>query len=386
MKATKLLCGIAAMALAFAACNKVEQPATDNGNLKSVFVKFDNIDFITKADAGAAIADGANIAVSKIQVFFTDGTKLYLGKDASGNTATHYFEAGTVSSAFHFLPANVNKVIAIANCGEISVTDGVTTLASAINTIDFGVGDRQDQSNLPLYGENGLTKIAATGDNHPHDTNVDYYKSEITLLPRVARVEITGFEYAQVEVQNGDALETLPRVYNKIQLNKVAVSNYYGRYTLYNGNPSDTYQRAGTTASEVVTYLSGLTVTPSLWYYDMIGQDLDATSSYKYVADATNTNKALYAYTLAAGNRVPNIYLNMNGFIGSEALADSTPLNLVTLKLNDATGAELTALEAGKIYRMNFKFDDDDLKLKGKCIDVTVSVSTWNVVAVTPEF
>lgn len=381
MKATKLLCGIAAMALAFAACNKVEQPATDNGNLKSVFVKFDNIDFITKADAGNAIKNGDDIFVSSIQVFFTDGTKLYLGKDATGAPASHRFTASSVKTAFHFLPANVNRVIAIANYDNITVTDGQTNLADVINIIKFNVGDRQEQDNLPLYGQNGLTKIDAVDGNH----NSNFYKSEITLLPRVARVEITDFEYTQLTGMKDDEEVALPRVYNKIQLNKVAVSNYYDGYTLWDGTPFTGSQVAGTSANQVATYLNGLTVTPSLWYYDMIGENLESTA-YKYAAEGDD--KALFAYTLPAGDLVPNIYLNMNGFTGNEdSEAESTPLNLVTLNLKAGNPAvALDCLEAGKIYRIHFKFNDNDLKLQGKCIDVKVTVSKWNVVAVTPEF
>ena len=56
----------------------------------------------------------------------------------------------------------------------------------------------------------------------------------------------------------------------------------------------------------------------------------------------------------------------------------------------------LTSIEPGTVYRMSFAgeasgdgsipFDEEDLNVVERCLDVTVDVHDWIVVLVTPEF
>ena len=55
---------------------------------------------------------------------------------------------------------------------------------------------------------------------------------------------------------------------------------------------------------------------------------------------------------------------------------------LTAMNMNDGT----LGFCPGYIYRMDFIFDESNLKHQDKCIDVTVTVDTWKVVAVTPVF
>ena len=76
---------------------------------------------------------------------------------------------------------------------------------------------------------------------------------------------------------------------------------------------------------------------------------------------------------------------------GTEGGVES-PLYLMTsaLKVKNANNEmeALTAedITAGNVYRMAMKFDDNNLQNPEKCIEVSITVDEWVVVAVTPEF
>lgn len=400
MKATKLLCGIAAMALAFAACNKVDQPATDNGNFKSIAIKFDNV--LTKA-IDTPVANATAINVNDLQVFFSDGSNLYQAKNPNGSNATQFFAADTENGAavaqanhtYHFLPSAVNEVLVVANLGESKTFANKTALLNYV----VEVSSQQDQSNVALYGSssdraNGgsFTQLANPGHAHP-DKQVDYYTATVKLLAKVARVEVTGFTYAGSTYQTVDAngnivtSETDHRNYVSMVVDKIAVANCGTEITL-GGNAASASSTADlSTPVKLNEYISSLTNTnpDDDWMVDAPAATLAAPSFAWTVPSVGEGDAAIaktYAYTVAP-TAVPNICVALRGKVATNA--EDTPLFLATSSLKK-DGTALPSLEAGKVYRLNFTFDDTDLDLQGKCIDVTVSVANWEVVSVTPEF
>ena len=395
MKATKLLCGIAAMALAFAACNKVEQPANESGNFKSIAIKFDNV--LTKT-VDVPVADQTAINVNNLQVFFSDGTNLYQAKNADGSNATQYFAADAENGAaitqanhtYHFLPSAVNEVLVVANLGEQTFAN-----KTALEDYVVKVATQQKQANVALYGSSSDTdgewkQLANPSHEHP-DKQVDYYSAKINLKAKVARVEVTGFTYAAssydyVNASGQVVTDNAHRNYESMVVDKIAVANYGTEITFGGTSASASSETADlSTPVKINEYFSTLTALTEDWMVDAPVATLQAPSfawTVPSVGEGAAAIAQTYAYTVAP-TAVPNICVALRGRV--PAGAQDTPLFLATSALK-ANGTALTSLEAGKVYRLNFTFDDTDLDLQGKCIDVTVTVSNWTVVSVVPEF
>ena len=372
MKATKLLCGIAAMALAFAACNKVDQPANESDNLKSIAVDFGNILSTKSVDTPAP---SAAITVNNLQVFFTDGTNFYQAKDADGDDAVQYFSANAVSNAshvYHFLPAAVTDVIVVANLGNQPFAN-VAALEKAV----VDASTQQANSNVALYGK-ATAKMSATQPDAANHT-ADYYEATVNLSTRVARIEVEGFEYAAVDGK---------RVYQSIVVDKIAVANYGLTCNLVSGALLASSATADiSTPTRISTYLKDL----SGWMVDAPeGATLSSTNNYAWApviagAEGAEDVPQVYSYSVIP-TAVPNICVALRGKVDADAADDTaTPLFLATKALNDGTAA-LESLEAGHVYRLKFAFDDNALNTQGKCINVTVTVDSWVIVPVTPEF
>lgn len=372
MKATKLLCGIAAMALAFAACNKVDQPANESENLKSIAVDFGNILSTKSVDTPAP---SEAITVNNLQVFFTDGTNFYQAKDADGHDAVQHFSTNAVSSAkqvYHFLPAAVKDVIVVANLGEKPKT---FANVAALEAEVVNASTQQYNSNVALYGRATATMSATQPDASNH--TADYYEATVNLSTRVARIEVEGFEYAALDGK---------RVYQSIVVDKIAVANYGLTCPIGSGVVASSATANISTPTQIKTYLDGLT--SGSWMVDAPAATLVAPSFAWTVPSDGEGDAAkaqVYSYSVIP-TAVPNICVALRGKVDASADDNTaTPLFLATSALKKE-GTALTSLEAGKVYRLNFSFDDNALNTQGKCINVTVTVDSWVIVPVTPEF
>lgn len=375
MNAKLLALTALAASMALVSCNK-ENGAPDLGSPKSVTINLANVVPATRA-AGTPIADNTQVALTDFQVLFTDGTHLYQGHDVDGEPADHYFanleefQASERDQVFHFLPAEVNQVIVVGNIGrEIEVEDGVTTLASIVETLN--IGEQQDAYDLYLYGEDDLTSASGTDDaGHP------LYKADVTLSPRVSRIEVASFTY-NVSASDGT------RKYQSITVNQIMLNNYYPQANSQTGAVSGTLVRPAVDVNEHTAFglmndaaadwsndkfVSGETLAPEV---------LDAAGSYtsSYSADRPVYHFFPNASDVATTN-CPQLIVNLVANDGTNEI----PFYLATKGFNPDVTTDFA-----KIYTVSFAFDDVDLSDPEKCVEVSVSVASWDVVAVTPEF
>ena len=387
MRLSKLMLGMAVAAVSFAACNKEDiTPSVEQGN-KSVTLSLANV-LQTKSASNQVAAD--EIKLNSFQVFFSDGTTLYSPKTVDGNgTATTRFtqqeEDGLYE--FHFLPKAVNQVIVVGNMAPLDVTTHAALEAAVEN---LTVGGEQDPANVRLMGidtvlEPGETEHAAgnnTGIQHPDP----YVHADVNLSPAVARFEITGFEYApKAEKRN----------YTTMTVDNLSIRNYYTEAVVNFANvPTEklnllNFGGALTKDNVYVDYFNKLDKNP-VWWLDKVGTTL-AADAYAAVVNvpATETEPAkdCYAYNVFPG-ALPQFLMQLTGAEGGV----ESPLYLMTsaLKVKNANNemVALTAedITAGNVYRMAMKFDDSNLQNPEKCIEVSITVDEWVVVAVTPEF
>ena len=324
---------------------------------------------------------------------YFDGTA-----EGTGEAATA--EVATLTRQFHFLPKAVSEVIVVGNMPKVPAD--ITTKSALLTHIqDLTIADQQDPTALRLVGiDSQLTAMNPNGDHetagedeHPNPL----VQAQVTLKPAVARFEITGFEYAQVD-------ETTPREYAKMAVNNVSMINYQPAATFAfdaTVTPSGTAYFANKLFTNDDIYADYFTnVDRTLFSFDDFD---DKTTTDVVEAIALDTQATPYVYgvedkdgSLAAGvdcyyyhtfpTMVPSFVVGLTGAYRDAANNEIvTPLYVQTQSLV-ANNAELESTVAGNIYRMYFKFDDNDLTAAEKCIQVEVSVLPWTVVITTPEF
>ena len=137
-------------------------------------------------------------------------------------------------------------------------------------------------------------------------------------------------------------------------------------------------------------YVNYFNVLEAGWWLDKVGTTLAADAYAAVVsvpATETEPAKDCYAYNVFPG-ALPQFLMQLTGAEGGV----ESPLYLMTsaLKVKNANNemVALTAedITAGNVYRMAMKFDDSNLQNPEKCIEVSITVDEWVVVAVTPEF
>lgn len=394
---------MAVAATTLAACNKEDiTPVVEQGN-KSVTLNIANL--MQTKGTGTEVAEGTAVKLNSVQVFFADATgTLYTPKtvDAKANAETYFEEAAAVAGTyqFHFLPKAVSKVIVLGNMDEQTAANEAALLAAVK---DLTVGAEQDPEDLRLFGIDET--LVSAGNHAAADQGAiqhpnPFVKAEVNLVPTVARFEVTGFEYAQVAVAAG---QTAPaRNYTEMVVNSLSMRNWYttATATFAGAVTPATLDSFATTALNkdniYGTYFSKVTAG---WYYDATAHTLNAANNYvETVATVTvkddkpvSDNKC-YDYHVFPG-AVPQFLIELTG----KENGVNSPLYLMTSALkvgNKVLAAEVAeteadskvAIEAGKVYRMAMKFDDNNLQAPEKCVEVAITVDDWNVVVVTPEF
>lgn len=378
MKLSKLMLSAFAAAAALVACNKVE---TDNVNLehyKSVELSLANVEFMTKADAGAEIKNGDAVKVSSFQVYFTDGNTLYTPKNKDGQDVVAYYAAnasGVVEALstvqnYHFLPDAVDKVIVIGNLPQNTTAKTVADLNTTLK-----IAEQQAQTGLTLYAESALTasgQHVETTDGH----TALVYKATCNLMPRIARLEIKSV---------GMTFNATPHLFDKVEFKKIAFVDYYENCNLATSvAAAPLFDLDLSSDVPVFNYLNALTTS---WNNDTVAGTALATNTADANKVATNIS-----YSFFPSSVKPALVMGVDATAAGSAT--SAPAYVYTN--NFKYGAtELTAMNMsdgtlgfcpGYIYRMDFIFDETNLQHQKKCIDVTVTVDTWKVVAVTPVF
>lgn len=368
---------LATLGFGLTACNNDGDDLLKDEESKSVTISLANVLPQSKG-TGTQIQNETKVALNDYYVVFTDGTNLYGGYDLTpegGKTeaAKYYEAAGNMSKTFHFVNGAANQAIVIGNVGGVEGAlkkqlDGCSTLA-ALKVLVCQMGEEQDEKDLTLYGTGNFVK-KGSADDEQH-TNV--YTAAINVKPLIARIEVTGFKYAKVNPETATK-------YSKIALNKIAIDKYYPAVQLdgtYDGDLSF-YDVPKTGNSQ--NFFESLT--PG-WTNDGFTGVVELEPDQPKLADAILGEAGdAYVYHVAAGATIPHILLQMQGV---PAAGDNVPLHIVARGLLKE-GTPVNELEAGKVYRLSFEFNDNDLEQPAKCVEVTVTVADWVVEVVTPQF
>ena len=349
MKLNKLVM-VALVALGAVACEKSDK-GIDDQSPKSVTINLANVQAGSRS-MGTPLTKENQVVLNRFQVFFTDGTTLYLGKKADGKEADHYFataQGNLNPETFHFLP----------------VINGETKVEVLEKELAIETQQEEQIGALSLYGEKVLTKSQDT-DKEGHAL----YTANVEVAPRIARIEIANFtcNFAETEAD---------REYKAFTINHVALNNYYTKATL---STTDAQTLVGTeiNSGSVEPFFEGL---EDGWNNDKFVAPLQLT--WDGNKQAVNADGKVLAYNFFPGAK-PQIVVKMTG-TKNEENAQPAPTFLATLNLKDGN-TPIAEFVAGTIYKIDFVFNESDPDQTEKCIDVTVTPVNWSVVTVTPEF
>ena len=397
-----LTASIAAAALA--ACQKENVTEVQDQPInKSIVLNLANVMPATKG-TGNTIADGTQVTLNNYQVFFADAAgKFYTPKDktAAADAETFFsFTATTpdvdpdVVKQFHFLPQSVTKVVVVGNAGTAKLN--ATTYDELMEDVkNLAIENQQKPDSLVLYGmDASLTAMPADTEHETDNEDVHpspLFKAEINLRPAVARFEVTGFEYSQTPVAEG---ETAPaRLFSQMTVENLSVIHWNQNATVALADNAITV-----TASDPDTYFNGYynddTMYPEYlvpvkknlpagaWYFDTINKTIPTDGYLLGAKNVTAAGTSCWSYHVFPG-ALPRFIAELTGVNNVGGTNITTKMYLQTTALGNLTDETVAA---GNIYRMHFNFNDNDLRAAEKCIQVEITVAKWNVVAVTPSF
>lgn len=358
MKLSKLMM-VALVALGAVACDKNDGIDERENSPKSITLDLTNVEMGSRS-TGSTFESDENITLTNFMVFFSDGTRLL--KRASDPHYGFSYTSTTDLETFHFMPADVTEVIVIGNVlGSWNGLEDVTTVADLKKELTLAdlknVTGRSDE-NLVLYGDGDVT--LTEGDVDTED-KAPLYKASVSLIPQMARVEVTEF---QCEYLTGSTITS-------IELQQLVLNNYMTKYTLdaESGTEVQNTQIDNTTIWEFFANATG-DYSDALNY--VLAKPEGETLPFK--ARKELTGNALLVYNIFASTALPQFVLKMED-------NTKTPLYLVTKNFGD-----VDKIENGYVYQVQLHFDTDDLKKPEKCVEVSVSVKNWIPRVVVPSF
>ena len=367
MKLMKLMLSACAAVLVLASCNK-QAHTPENTNLKSVQISLENVQVLTKNPGHATDLNGTKDNLTSVQFFFSDGTDIYEVKNADGTPADTYLtgtELADLSNiAYHFIPAAANRVFALGNMAE----KHATTVADIMSSLK--IAEQQNPDNLTLYASSMMINKTTEHAEHPE---TDVYTVDLNLMPRIARIEVKG---ASCTFSN-------PALYDKVAIKSLAFVDYYENCNLRTGEASGV-NALTLNQVNVHNFFSGIPA-GGVWYADASTVELAPATSSDPDANVAPAADFDFAYNFFPGEGAyPRLIADV---ITTKGGADASAY-LATLGFHGPGDQHIAAnqFEPGKIYRLSFNFKDTDLEHHDRCVEMSVTVASWEVVAVTPVF
>lgn len=362
MKVYKLMLSALAAVAVFASCNK-ENTTPESKNLKSVQISLENVQVLTKNPGHATDLNGTKINLTSVQFFFSDGTSIYPVKTADGTDADTYLSGTELADLsniqYHFIPAAANRVFAIGNMDEFVNAASVTEIMKTLQ-----IQEEQNPNDLTLYAASYMVNEAT---DHPAHPETDVYTVNLNLMPRIARIEVKG----------ASCKFSSPALYDKIQIKSLAFVDYYQNCNLRTGEASTPVELELNDVN-VHNFFAGVPAS-GVWNVDKTTAAITPTNPDVAAADFD------FAYNFFPSEGVyPRLIADV---VTTSGEAESSAY-LATLGFHDSASNHLAAtdFQPGKIYRLSFDFMDTDLEHHDRCVEMNVTVASWEVVAVTPVF
>lgn len=363
MKAKNLFLATFAL-VGLAACNNEESgiPGVD-GETQSIVLRFDGL-----ANAGSRAIDGSETAgavtLNDVKICFAtaEGSILRIEDYKSGTDDWNALVS--TGLVFHEMPASITQVNVVGNTTGASLkTTNVSTLEASV----IQASTQQDFDNVIVYGKDIELAEGTSPDDEGH-TSVK--AAEVTVTPLVSRIEIGDIKCTDLGNQ-----------FNKITLKNIGLANFYSTVTV-GGTAGNLVAIENLVAPGESTEGSEIEFGSDAysWAWDAFAPDavLTNTDAYNPKDGEGTAGKFVYHFVPEDGLRVKMYLQAINTNTGA---ADP----------NDAlTAGFSTTFEPGKIYTLKLEFAEEDIKPWNPddltCIQVSVDVAEWEVIALTPVY
>ena len=285
---------------------------------------------------------------------------------------------GKYTYTFHNVHESVTQVAVVRYAEITNVTEFENTNLSRY-AADAAVEDiNVDLDELELYGSSDITTDGATcnkTDEHTGETTqYKLYTAEVTVAPKLARVEIVGISCTDLGKATLSAAQgnNVTGGFDEINLKEFSFGAN-GIYTYSFGKKAE--------GSETVDYGEA----ELLGVYNKTSEDgtVNTRTATNWIAGdgkAIAWNIAPVAATFPTESSPMKLTMDVKAY----DYKVSTPSR--ELHITNLTGA--TEFTAGNIYRFEIPFSESNLEDVNEeiCVEVTVTVTNWVVVEVEPVF
>lgn len=371
----------------FACSNEDVSTEVDNSANNSIVIKLDGLTTSRAIGDATTGTDGTTVTtrLNDVAIVLSDGSTIYDVETLKNTDGENWEQLTTTRSGYiiHQVSSHVREVHVIGNYrGNTELENWVngtptSSTVSAMKALVVKANTQQDFTKVTLFGEDvALTSVAESHTDHTSTT----LEANVELKHLVSRIEIG-------DIQCTD----LGKTYSELTLKYIGLLNYYNQITL-----------DGTTPGVPMTLDNVLepTVTnnnPGEGKYSWSNEATDALYSWAWNKIADNTKltnttawnpgtdqKFVYQFIpnqIAGKNFNVKLYLDATEKTGGATSAFHT----VTANF----GAQIDGT-AGKIYKVNFAFAEDNIgswnPSEDICVKVKVTVQNWTIKVVTPTF
>lgn len=401
MKLTKsLFLAFAGLGL-FACSNEDVTTGVDNSGNNSIVIKLDGLTASRSVGNPVNDDDGNNkvaTTLNDVAIVLSDGSTIYgvnTLKSTDGGDWTQ-LTTSTTGYIIHEVSSHVREVHVIGNYAENSTlkawVEGTPTSSnvSTMKALVVQANTQQDFTKVTLFGED-VALATVGGDNqeaptHENGTTHTMLQAEVNLKHLVSRIEIGNIQ-----------CEDLGTMYKQLTLKYIGLLNYYNQIHLDGTTPEvamtldNVLEPTDANQSPEEGYYSWSSATDALyaWAWDKIEARavIDNKGTQWNPTLDEETGKFVYQFipdNVDSKNFNVKLYLDaVENNTGSAVSAFHT----VTAKFE---GGSAISEDPGKIYKVNFKFGEENIgpwnPSEVICVKVTVSVEDWTIQTVTPTF
>ena len=377
MKLSKYFMMAAASLALFACSNDEDIPGLNGEGTKSVALKLDALSSGTSTKAVGDPQSAGQVALSNVTIYFTDGTNILKKETLSTSNTAEWGELTTTGHIFHQLPSTVSQVQIVGNSAGKTITE--TSVANLKNSVLNAAGE-QTFTNVTLFGEDTSLE-GPTDDGEDGHGNV-LYTATVDLKPLVARFEIGNI--ACTDLGSGPV--------KQFDLSVIGLMDFNSGVTLAGAASGTEYTLANVlepgSSPEEGKVIFGEADVEAGWTWDKIAGATNITTTDPWNPETNKKFVYQFIPNKLANGKMAQVKLVLDNVKWTDGT--SNPFNSVVTAKFQKDGQDLTAFEAGKIYTVDYKFkgenvgpwNPDDVK----CVQINVTVASWEVVALTPVF
>lgn len=397
----------------FACSNEDVTTGVDNSGNNSIVIKLDGL------TASRSVGDPVNddnsdnkvaTTLNDVAIVLSDGSTIY-GVETLKNVAeegqdkTNWTQLTTSGSGYiiHEVSSHVREVHVIGNYAENAElkswveTTQTTPTSSNVSQMKAKVvqaNTQQDFTKVTLFGED--VALTTAGSDTAGDPNHDVEEGTTTHTMLQAEVNLKHL-VSRIEIGNIQC-EDLGTMYKQLTLKYIGLLNYYNQIHLDGTTPEvamtldnvlEPTDANNSPEEEYYSWSNSTTNALYAWAWDKIeaSAEIDNKGTQWNPTLAEGTGKFVYQFIpdKVSGKNF-NVKLYLDAVENNDGGAVSA-FHTVTAKFE---GGSAISEEPGKIYKVDFKFGEENIgpwnPSEVICVKVTVSVEDWTIQTVTPTF